>query len=311
MELRHLRYFTAVAEELHFGRAAARVHIAQPAVSRQVRALEDEIGVKLLERDRRCVNLTAAGTAFLRAATELLAAVDQAVETARRANLGEFGVVRIGYVPALIHTGLPDIVRAFRERLPAVEVRMQEMTPALQVDALLAERIDVGFVRGPVHEPSFQMRTVLKEPLIAALPSGHQLGRRKCLRLAMLAREPFVFQARARGPGSHDQILSICRDAGFSPRIVQEGSYTDLLSLVASGAGVAIVPTSLQVLRRDGVLFRPLRERPRTQLDMIWRRDTKLPVLHEFLTQARASEFGLRRGRARAVHYGGSGITAL
>jgi DNA-binding transcriptional LysR family regulator len=294
MELRHLRYFVAVAQELHFGRAAARLQVAQPALSRQIRDLEEEMALRLFERNRRRVALTAAGAAFLDEASSLLGHVERAVETARRAARGEHGSLRIGYVPAVIYTGLPEIVRAFRKRFPGVEVRLQEMNPATQVEALLAERVDVGFVRGPIHEPALGGETVLEEPLVAALPSGHRLGSRKRLGLAMLAGEPFVLQARSRGPGFHDQILAICRGAGFSPWVVQEGSQTDALSLVASGAGVAIVPTSLRVLRRAGVVYRPLRERPMTQLAMVWRKDAALPVLHAFLE-------GVRRLGARGI----------
>lgn len=298
MELRHLRYFIAVGEELHFGRAAARLHVAQPAVSRQIRALEEEIGLSLFERDRRRVALTAAGAAFLDEARSLLGHVERAVVTAHRAARGELGALRIGYVPAVVHTGLPEIVRAFRKRFSGVDLRLQEMNPAMQVEALLGDQIDVGFVRGPVDEPAVASKTVLKEPLVAVLPSGHRLGRHKRLGLAMLAREPFVFQARSRGPGSHDHILAICRRAGFSPQIVQEGSYTDQLSLVASEAGVAIVPASLRAIRRSGVLFRPLRERPMTQLDMVWREEAASPVLREFLEHVR--RLGARGIRPRA-----------
>jgi DNA-binding transcriptional LysR family regulator len=287
MDLRHLRYFVAVAEELHFGRAAARVHIAQPALSRQIRALEDEMGLRLFERDRRRVALTAAGLAFLDEARSLLAHVERAVDAARRADRGEFGSLRIGYVPAVVTTGLPEIVRAFRKRFPGVDVRLEEMNPALQVEALLGERVDVGFVRGPLHEPALATQTVLEEPLVAALPSGHRLGRFKQLGVAMLAGEPFVLQARSRGPGSHDQILAVCRGAGFSPRVVQEGSQLDVVSLVASGAGVAIVPASLRAIRRAGVLYRPLDERPMTKLDMVWKKDATSPVLRGFLQEVR------------------------
>ena len=298
MELRHLRYFVAVAEELHFGRAAARLHVAQPALSRQIRSLEEEIGLRLFERDRRRVALTAAGAVFLGEARFLLGHVDDAVEAARRADRGELGSLRIGYVPAVVTTGLPEIVRGFRKRFPGVDVRLQEMNPAMQVEALLGERVDVGFVRGPIHEPALAAQTVLEEPLVAALPSGHRLGRHKRLGLAMLAGEPFVLQARSRGPGSHDHILAICRNAGFTPRVVQEGSQTDILSLVASGAGVAIVPASLRVIRRAGVLYRPLNERPMTRLDMVWRKDAALPVLRAFLKEVR--QMGTRGIRPNA-----------
>jgi DNA-binding transcriptional LysR family regulator len=295
MELRHLRSFVAVAEELHFGRAAARLHIVQPALSRQIRALEEEMGLRLFERNRRRVALTPAGAAFLNEGRGLLEQVAHAVEAARRADRGELGSLRIGYVPAMVSTGLPEIVREFRKRFPGVDVRLQEMTPAMQVEALLGERVDVGFVRGPIHEPALATETVLEEPLVAALPSGHRLGRHKRLRLAMLADEPFVLQARSRGPGSHDQILAICRSAGFSPRVVQEGSQAEVASLVASGAGVAIVPASLRMIRRAGVLYRPLRERPMTRLDMVWRKDAALPVLRAFLAEVR--HMGARRTR--------------
>jgi DNA-binding transcriptional LysR family regulator len=293
MELRHIRSFVAVAEELHFGRAAARVHIVQPALSRQIRALEQEMGLRLFERDRRRVALTPAGAVLLDEARLLLEHVARAVETARRADRGEVGSLRIGYVPAMVTTGLPEIVRRFRKRFPGVDVRLQEMNPAMQVEALLGERVDVGFVRGPIHEPALAAETVLEEPLVAALPSGHRLGRHKRLGLAMLAGEPFVLQARSRGPGSHDQILAVCRSAGFSPRVVQEGSQAEVASLVASGAGVAIVPASLRMVRRAGVLYRPLHERPMTQLDMVWRKDAALPVLRAFLAEVR--RMGARR----------------
>jgi DNA-binding transcriptional LysR family regulator len=289
MELRHLRSFVAVAEELHFGRAAARVHIVQPALSRQIRALEDEIGVRLFERDRRRVALTPAGAVFLDKVRDLFEHVNRAVEAARRADRGEQGSLRIGYVPAMVSTGLPEIVRSFRNRYPDVDVQLHEMTPAMQVEALLSERVDVGFVRGPIHEPALVTETVMEEPLVAALPSGHRLGRHKRIRLAMLAGEPFVLQARSSGAGSHDQILAVCRNAGFSPRVVQEGSQAEVASLVASGAGVAIVPASLRTIRRAGVLYRPLHERSMTQLDMAWRKDGASPVLRAFVSEVQQS----------------------
>src|SRR5262245_13588236 len=289
MELRHLRSFVAVAEELHFGRAAARVHIVQPALSRQIRALEEELGVRLFERDRRRVALTPAGTTFLDEVRGLFEHVNRAVDAARRADRGERGSLRIGYVPAMASTGLPALVRTFRNRYPDVDVQMHEMNPAMQVEALLGKRVDVGFVRGPIHEPALETETVLEEPLVAALPSGHRLGRHKRLRLAMLAGEPFVLQARSSGPGSHDQILAVCRSAGFSPQVVQEGSQAEVGSLVASGAGVAIVPASLRAIRRAGVLYRPLHERPMTRLDMAWRKDGASPVLRAFLSEVQQS----------------------
>jgi DNA-binding transcriptional LysR family regulator len=302
MDLRHFRYFAAVAEELHFGRAAARVRVAQPALSRQIRDLEAELGLPLLERDRRRVALTAAGAVFLTEIRRVLGQVDRAVEIARRAARGEHGSLGIGYVPAVAYSALPDIVRAFRRRLPDVEIQLHEMSPVQQVEALLAEQVDAGFLRGPINEPALAADIVLEEALVAALPSGHPLGARKRLGLTMLAKEPFVLPARSRGPGFHDQILAMCRTAGFSPRVVQEGSQTDAISLVASGAGVAIVPTSLRVIRRAGVVYRPLRERPVTQLVMVWRKGAASPVLHAFLDMVR--RLGRRGIRPRSRRSG-------
>ena len=275
-----------------------RLHIVQPALSRQIRALEQELGLRLFDRDRRRVALTPAGAVFLEEARSVLEHMARAVEAAQRADRGELGSLRIGYVPAMVSTGLPEMVRRFRDRYPDVDVVLQEMTPARQVESLLRERVDVGFVRGPIHEPALETQTVLEEPLVAALPSGHRLGRHKRLRVAMLADEPFVLQARSFGPGSHDQILAVCRSAGFSPRVVQEGSQAEVASLVASGAGVAIVPASLRAIRRAGVLYRPLHERPMTQLDVVWRKGAALPVLNAFL--AEVQQIGVRTIRPNA-----------
>src|SRR5262249_18354507 len=152
------------------------------------------------------------------------------------------------------------------------------------------------------HEPAIAVQTVFQEPFVAALPVGHVLSRHKRIALAMLAGEPFVLQARSRGPGSHDQILAICRGAGFSPRVVQEGSPIDVVSLVASGAGVAIVPASLRAIRRAGVVYRPLIERPMTQLDMIWRKNAGWPVLLGFVEEVqRMGARGIRPNARRSV----------
>jgi DNA-binding transcriptional LysR family regulator len=287
MDLRHLRYFVAVAQELHFGRAAARLHIAQPPLSRQIRDLEEELGVRLFSRDRRKVVLTAAGQVFLREIGPLFGQLEQAVDAARRAERGEIGTLHIGYVGAVVYSALPEIIRAFRARLPQVEVRLQEMSPAAQIEGLLRGHLEVGFARGPIEEPALDVETVLDEALVAALPAGHPLNARRRLRLATLRAEPFVVTARSRGPGYYDHIITICRDAGFSPRVVQEGSHFDVLSLVAAGCGVAIVPVSMKEIRRGDVVYRPLLERPRTQLVMASRRDATLPVLREFLASVR------------------------
>ncbi|HJV61176.1 MAG TPA: LysR family transcriptional regulator [Albitalea sp.] len=289
MELRHFRYFIAVAEELHFSRAAARLHVAQPALSRQIRDLEDELGLTLLERDRRSVALTPAGEALLAEGRKLFVQLEQAVNVARRTARGEQGTLSIGYVGSVAYSGLPQIVRSFRKRFPGVEVRFHEMSPVPQVNAILAGTLDVGFARGPLEVPGLGVTTVLDEPLVAALPRGHVLAARKELRLAQLAAEGFIVPARVRGPGFHDHLMTLCRQAGFSPRIVQEGSHFDVLSLVAAGCGVAIVPQSLCGVRRRDVVYRPLKERPRTQLVMAAREQGASPALREFLALVKVS----------------------
>jgi DNA-binding transcriptional LysR family regulator len=283
MDLRHLRYFVAVAEELHFGRAAARLHIAQPPLSRQIRTLEDELGLRLFERNRAGVALTEAGKVFLVEVGALFEQLEHAVTRTKQAARGELGTLRIGYVGSAVYSGLPGIVRTFRASVPGVVVSIRQMSPTQQVSALLEGAADLGFARGPVHEPSLRAQTVLDEELLVALPAGHALSRHKVLALPMLASEPFVVAARARGPGYHDYILSLCRAAGFSPRIVQEGSHLDVLSLVAAGMGIALVPASLRDIRKHDVDYRALRERPRTELVAISRKTAHTPALRAFL----------------------------
>lgn len=285
MDLRHIRYFLAVAEELHFGRAARRLHIAQPPLSRQIQDLEGELGVSLFVRDRRHVALTPAGEAFREEARRLLADVGEAVERARRAARGEIGRLRIGYVPSVAMTRFPDILRAYRRRFPRVDLTVEEMSPARQVERLLADRLDVGFARGPLLEPALQVQGWWEEPLVVALPRSHPLARRRRLPMSALAREPFIVPARARGPGIHDQVLALCRDAGFSPRVVHEGSQLDAQLLVAAGVGVAIVPCSHRGLHRAGVVLRALAERPVTQMVMAWRKTDSSPALAELVRE--------------------------
>jgi len=285
MDLRHLRYFVAVAEELHFGRAAARVHIAQPPLSRQIRSLEDELGFRLFDRNRNGVALTAAGKVLLADVRALFESLEHTLTRARQAARGELGTLRIGYVGSAVYTGLPDIVRAFRTRVPGVVVSIRQMSPTEQVAALLDARVDLGFARGPVHEPSLRARTVFEEELVAALPLGHPLTTRKLIALPKLANEPFLIASRARGPGFHDHILTVCRKSGFTPRIIQEGSHLDILSLVAAGMGVALVPASLREIRERDVEYRPLKEHPKTQLLALTRTASSSPVLAEFMAQ--------------------------
>jgi DNA-binding transcriptional LysR family regulator len=297
VELRHLRYFLAVAEERHFGRAASRLHIAQPPLSRQIQDLEAELGFPLFDRSRRRVELTAAGAAFLPHVRRVFQALDVAVQDAQRAAAGQVGRITVGYPASVAFSGLPDLIRAFRARSPDVDVALREMPPQEQIDALRAGRIDVGFIRGPLHEVDLAFRLVRREPFVVAFPSGHPLAKRSKIRLAMLAEESFITFPRPRGPAFFDFIMRLCHDAGFTPRIAQEAPQLDMVSLVAAGFGVAILPESLKSSRRPGAVFRPLVGVPPTELFVAWRPGDPSPVLRDFLDLVR--EVGMReRGKA-------------
>ncbi|MDO8212661.1 LysR family transcriptional regulator [Conexibacter sp. CPCC 206217] len=264
VELRHLRYFVAVAEELSFTRAAERLHIAQPPLSTQIRKLERELGVELFDRSRRAVALTAAGDVLLVEARRLLEQVDQSLRAAVRAGTGEVGRLAIGFVPSASNALLPSQLRAFHGRYPGVELTLREMAPDDLVAAVLAGGIDVCFLYLPFADERLRTRTVLREPLVAALPAEHRLagGRRKTVALEQLRDEPFVLPARHHMPGLNAGIVAACRSAGFEPEVVQRDVWLlqTVLGLVAAGLGVALVPASVQNLNRAGVVFRPLRD---------------------------------------------------
>ena len=299
MELRHLRYFVAVAEELHFGRAAERLHIAQPPLSRQIRDLERELGTPLFVRSSRGVELTPAGRAFLPEAHLTIAQAERAQRTAQRAARGETGRLRVGFVDAATHSGiLPDVLAFFRMHLPSIGLSLFEMNPPQQADALRDGRIDLGVVQSPPSEAERWLRveSVFRDPLIAALPRGHRLGHRKRLSLGDLADESYVLFPRTAAPTLYDDILARCRSAGFSPAIVQEAiGWHTVVSLVSAGVGIAIVPRSLGAHRQRGVLFRAVRDlHTDLELSAIWKRDERSPVRDRFLTALKTV------GRAKA-----------
>jgi DNA-binding transcriptional LysR family regulator len=297
MDLRHLRYFVAVAEERHFGRAAARLRMAQPPLSRQIQALESELGFPLLLRSRRNVELTAAGTVFLDRARYVFEEVDRAVHEARRASAGETGRIAVGYLSSLAYSGLTRFLRAFREHSPTVEVLLRELSPAEQIEALKQGRVDVGFVRGPIDDPSLVAERVRRERLLIAMPSEHPLGVRARIPLSLLAKEPFVSFPRARAAAFFDTLMAMCRKAGFAPRIVQEAPQLDILSLVAAGFGVAILPESVREVHRPDIILRPIVGAPSIDLLAAWRADNSSPVLRMFLETMR--RVGVERAREK------------
>lgn len=285
MELRHLRYFLAVAEELSFTRAAERLHMAQPPLGQQIRQLEKELGVELFHRTKRRVRLTEVGEVFLGEAYLALEQVERAAEAARRADRGETGKLSVGFVGSAAYDVLPEILKAFRERYPAVEITLEELTTAQQVRALGERRIEVGFVRPPVEEEGLAVKTVLREPLVAVLPADHRLSERANLPLSVLKDESFVMSPRRLGPSFYDRIVGACREAGFSPRVVQEAiQMQTIIGMVAAGIGVAIVPSSESNLARKGVVYKPIRgEGLEVELAAVWASEDSSPTLREFL----------------------------
>jgi len=289
MDLRHLRYFVTVAEELHFGRAAKKLHISQPPLSMQIRALENELGVTLLNRTQRHVSLTQAGAALLGEARHILARVEQAVLATKRAGRGEIGELAIGFISVADYNVLPLVLREFRRRFPLVNLSLRELTTDAQIADLLAGRIDVGFVLPPIDEPALQSVPILREPLIAALPGKHPLAREPGkLALEKLRDAPFILFPRPNAPGLYDDVVSCCKAAGFSPRVAQEAiQMQTIISLVSAELGVALIPASLTNLQRTGVTYKTLQGgSPLTEVHLAWRRGDDLPVLRVFVDVA-------------------------
>lgn len=260
MELRHLRYFRAVAEELHFGRAAERLLIAQPPLSQQIRQLERELGVTLLTRSTRSVELTPAGRVFLDRTVKILAAVDDASEQARRIAEGMEGRLVIGCVGSATYSLLPLLVRALRKTLPAVDLSVRgEMLAPAQLAALHAGEIDIGLLRPPVTDPDITVETIRRDRLLIALPAGHPYAERTALSAFDLRDEDFISHAGRGRSRMSALVTTLCSDAGFAPRIRHEVEETStLVTLVAAGLGVAVVPEPTAALDIAGVCYRPL-----------------------------------------------------
>jgi DNA-binding transcriptional LysR family regulator len=246
MELRQIRSFLSIAETLHFGRTAELIHLSQPALSLQIRALEEEVGVRLLERNRRKTTLTAAGIAFRDDATAALSQLDQAIRKSRLAASGKLGLLRIGFVSTAGIEIVPNIVRQFRELNPEVGFSLRNILTAEQVRMLETGALDIGFLRVPIVEHStLDVVTVHREPFVLVVPSSHKLAKRKRVRLREVAGQDFVMYERTYAPGFHDLIFGILRGARIAPNVTQTAvEIPMLISLVASGMGITILPAS-------------------------------------------------------------------
>ena len=262
MELRHLRYFIAVAEELNFTRAAARLHIGQPPLSMQIRDLEEEIGVRLFERGPRRVVLSAAGERFLPRARSILDGLADAVEEARRAARGELGELRIGFTSSLPFTDLlPDALNAYRRRYPAVRLQLRELFTPQQFAALARGELDVGFVRlqAGAPPPGIVLREVARNPLRLVVNAAHRLADAAQVRFAELAEEDFISFPPDVGTDLPGVLRALCRQAGFEPRIVQTArEATTQIGLVGAGLGVAVLPAPLETVRMARVRYLPI-----------------------------------------------------
>ncbi|PFG60076.1 DNA-binding transcriptional LysR family regulator [Pseudomonas poae] len=288
MELRHLRYFIAVAEELHFGRAAQVLGISQPPLSQQIQALEQEVGARLFERTNRRVELSEAGRLFLHEARLVLAQVDKAADVARRAQLGELGELKIGFTSsAPFNSTIPQAIFAFRQAFPAVHLNLQEMSSTEVAESLVDESIQVGLMRPLPLPDSLSVIELMREPLVAVLNADHPLveGSERGLHLAQLAEEPFVFFPRTYGSGLYAQLLNLARDAGFGPHFAQEaGEAMTIIGLVAAGLGVSVLPASYQRIRIDGVVYRTLLDQEAvTAVWLVQRKGAQTPMAKAFV----------------------------
>jgi DNA-binding transcriptional LysR family regulator len=296
MELRHLRYFIAVAEEGHITRAAERLGMQQPPLSYRIKVMERELDVQLFRRKARGVELTDAGRAFLESARAMLAHFEQAFETTRRTARGEQGRICVGVTPTSpFHPFVPRVIRAFREAYPLVFLRLEERLGNELIEQLRNERIDVAFIRTPVADPEgLVVSRLLEEPILVALPSGHPLARssdgvKSAISLKRLARETFILYGPP-GTAFYDVTMAACRAAGFSPRIGQQAPrLTSSLSLVAVGLGITLVPASLQHMHIDGVVYCRLKGagQPKATLDLASRRGDPSAVVRHFLNLVR------------------------
>ncbi len=289
VELRHLRYFTAVAEELHFSRAAARLGIAQPPLSQQIKSLEELVGHALFERKPK-VRLTPAGEALFEVSRRLFAQMEEGLSAARRIGRGEEGKLTVGFAASILTTTLPDVLRAYRERFPSVELHLQELSTAAQAAALADGTIDVGFVREAIGlGADLTCEAVGQEEFVAVLPHGHKHTTHQHLPLRTLKGEAFVHFPRSVAPSLYDQIMRMCQRAGFQPRVVQEArEWLTIVGLVEAGLGVSLVPASFRRLKWGDVQYRPLSPpRQLTTIYTCWRPSSTPPTATAFIDIAR------------------------
>ncbi len=289
MELRQLHYFVAIADELHFGRAADRLHIAQPSLSQQIRRLEEELGVTLLQRTKRRVQLTDAGRLFRDEAHHVLTRVERATSTLHQFSRGEAGWLSVGLTPWMDFTELPDLIRLFGKGHRGVHFDLHTLNVPDQLAALHEGRLHVGFLRPPVDGSALAVEPILRESLVVALPRHHPLARRDRIPLRALADQPFAALPRNKAPAFYDLVVSLWREAGVLPRVTHEADHPlAVLRLVSAGRGISLVPASCPTLGVRGIAFRRLKpSRPVLGIVLAWRRNETSPVVHAFVRLVR------------------------
>jgi len=293
MELRRLRYMSVLAEELHFGRAAERLGIAQPALTQQIQALERELGVRLFERTKRSVRLTVAGRVTLDEAIRTIQQADTTVLVARQAGRGQLGHIELGYVGSAIFSGvLSSAISRYRDANPMVEVRLNELGILQQLADVGSGRLDIGIVRLPVKSLPVNVAvfSLYREPIILAVPRRHSLARRKTVSVQSLKEERFVAVQIQEGVGFNAQVAELCTTSGLSPQIIQRaGQFVALAGMVAGGLGVAFVPDSLRHLQLPDVCYRPLETAQYTELAILYRKSERAPAVVSFIEHIRKS----------------------
>jgi DNA-binding transcriptional LysR family regulator len=307
IEFRHLKYFVVLADEMHFRRAALRLHISQPPLTRQIQQLEQELGVALFERKGRSIELTPAGAVFLDHARNLLALMDQAIEKTQLTEKGQIGRLDIGIFGSAIFELFPGVVPPFRASFPNINVVLHDLNKTEQIKALRDRRLSVGFSRFVWDEPDLQRELVSTARLYGAMPSSHPLAARSMLRVKDLLRQPLILYPRVARPSFVDKVIALCRDEGFEPTVEQEvDDVITAVALVSSGQGVAIVPEAVQNFSLPGVIYRPMEVMPSTTVDLycLYRKDDRSPILHAFLDSMRASHRGAGGVAARAAMTG-------
>jgi DNA-binding transcriptional LysR family regulator len=289
VELRHLRYFIAVAESLHFGHAAAALRIAQPSLSHQIKQLEAELSSALLRRTKRRVELTEAGRLFLDDARDIVARADRAAMIARRTGQTVARRLRIGIGYCMDHAPVSQAVSAFGGKRPAIRAEVQTIAVPSQLRALHDQTLDVGFVRPPITDQDLASEIVIREPIVAALPAGHRLAGKATIALSALASDPFILVPRDAVPVYHDVVLKMCREAGFVPHSPHEADHVQLLlAMVSEGSGVALVPGFARRIKPPGVAFATLRPRPPDlEVAVAWRKDNESVLVNEFVKAVR------------------------